>query len=84
MISVPPRSETLAHLHDDHRWHLVRRLLHDNDLPLEDRVAGLLLLLYAQPRVQLLLSAKPLDLPPPLDDLVRDLTARRHGRAVLG
>lgn len=101
MIPVPPRSEALAHIQDDHRWQLVRRLLHDNELPIEDRVAGLLLLLYAQPLariarltcdqilqhqtpVQLLLGTKPLDLHPPFDDLVRDLAARRHGRAVLG
>ncbi|WP_425385398.1 helicase associated domain-containing protein [Streptomyces himastatinicus] len=32
----------------DRRWALVRRLLHDADLPAATRVAGLLLLLYAQ------------------------------------
>lgn len=32
----------------EHRWSLARRLLHDDTLKPEDRVAGLLLLLYAQ------------------------------------
>ncbi|GGM71273.1 hypothetical protein ACFFX1_23620 [Dactylosporangium sucinum] len=31
-----------------YRWDLTRRLLHDNTLPLPDRVAGLLVVLYAQ------------------------------------
>lgn len=35
-------------LDDDHRWTATRRLLHDSTLDSEDRVAGLLLLLYAQ------------------------------------
>lgn len=35
-------------LDDDHRWATARRLLHDSDLDAEDRLAGLLLLLYAQ------------------------------------
>lgn len=34
---------------DDERWQLLRRLLHDCDLDLADRVAGALILLYAQP-----------------------------------
>jgi len=33
---------------DDDRWSLVARLLHDDNLELTDRVAGLLLLLYGQ------------------------------------
>lgn len=32
----------------EHRWSVARRLLHDDTLKPEDRVAGLLLLLYAQ------------------------------------
>lgn len=35
-------------LDHQHRWDLARRLLHDNTLKPEDRLAGLLLLLYAQ------------------------------------
>jgi hypothetical protein len=30
-------------------WALVRQLLHDDTVSIEDRVAGLLLLLYGQP-----------------------------------
>ncbi|MGY1503694.1 site-specific integrase (plasmid) [Streptomyces sp. QTS52] len=33
---------------DEVRWHTARRLLHDDTLKSEDRLAGLLLLLYAQ------------------------------------
>jgi len=33
----------------DHRWGLVRRLIHDDTLDAVDRAAGLLLLLFAQP-----------------------------------
>ncbi|HEX5879529.1 MAG TPA: hypothetical protein VF468_14630, partial [Actinomycetota bacterium] len=35
-------------LDDQHRWDAARRLLHDEDLGAEDRLAGLLVLLYAQ------------------------------------
>jgi len=35
-------------LDDQHRWDTARRLLHDEDLGAEDRLAGLLMLLYAQ------------------------------------
>ena len=35
-------------LDDQHRWDVARRLLHDEDLKPEDRLAGLLLLLNAQ------------------------------------
>ena len=35
-------------LDDQHRWDTARRLLHDEDLNAEDRLAGLLVLLYAQ------------------------------------
>ncbi|MFI1189328.1 hypothetical protein [Streptomyces californicus] len=33
---------------EDRRWEVARRLLHEGDTPTADRVAGLLLLLYAQ------------------------------------
>ena len=48
-IPRPARSETLSQLEEDYRWELVRRLLHDDALATEDRVAGLLVLLYGQP-----------------------------------
>ncbi|MEV5149397.1 hypothetical protein AB0L14_34670 [Streptomyces sp. NPDC052727] len=35
-------------LDDEHRWNIARRLLHDDTLKPEDRLAGLLLFLYAQ------------------------------------
>jgi hypothetical protein len=38
-----------AFIEADERWSLARRLLHDDALDTVDRVAGLLLLLYAQP-----------------------------------
>jgi hypothetical protein len=95
------RNETLTQIEDDKRWALVRSLLHDDSDAIEDRVAGLLVLLYGQPvariarltrdqithtpaRVQLLLGTVPLDLPAPLDELIRQLLDRRHGRAVVG
>ena len=44
-----PRWEGPRGPHDtEKRWEDARRLLHDGTLPLPDRVAGLLLLLYAQ------------------------------------
>lgn len=43
----PPLREGTA-LDDDQRWTIVARLLHDDDLCLTDRVAGSLVLLYAQ------------------------------------
>lgn len=50
-LSVPPR-EKLSHvrpLDPDERWHIARRLLHDDTVTVHDRVAGLLVLLFAQP-----------------------------------
>ena len=48
-IPRPARNETLSQLEEDRRWELVRRLLHDDARAVEDRVAGLLVLLYGQP-----------------------------------
>ena len=48
-ISRAARNETLTQLEEDRRWELVRSLLHDNAHAIEDRVAGLLVLLYGQP-----------------------------------
>jgi len=48
-IPRPARNETLTQIEDDHRWALVRSLLHDDSHAIEDRVAGLLVLLYGQP-----------------------------------
>ena len=100
-IPRPARNETLAQLEEDRRWELVRSLLHDDAHAIEDRVAGLLVLLYGQPLariarltrdqvtdspsgVTLLLGIMPVELPAPLDGLVRQLLSRRHGRAAVG
>jgi hypothetical protein len=51
-VEVPPRRQDNLRsvlIADDHRWEHVRRLLHDTTLDPVDRVAGLLILLYAQP-----------------------------------
>lgn len=51
-LSVPALagSRHPASATDDHaRWDTARRLLHDNELDVADRVAGILVLLYAQP-----------------------------------
>jgi hypothetical protein len=78
---------------------LVRRLLHDDTLDPADRVAGLLILLFAQPlariarltvdqivdhdgHVSLLPGTSPVQLPPPVDELVLTMRQRRHGYAV--
>ena len=79
-----------------------RILLADATIDLGSRVAGLLVLLYAQRAaaisrlsiadverrddgaVHLCLGAVPIVLPSPLDALVLDLVAKRHGHAALG
>lgn len=102
-LDIPKRARTdlITQIEEDHRWALVRALLHDDTHAIKDRVAGLLVLLYGQPlariarltrdqitltpaRVQLLLGTTPLDLPTPLDELVRQLLGRRHGHAAVG
>jgi hypothetical protein len=83
------------------RWDQARRLLHDDTVKPEDRVAGLLVLLYAQTAatisqltlehvqtsdtdVRLRLGREPVVLPEPVDALIRQLVATRHGHATLG
>ncbi|KOV84627.1 hypothetical protein ADL03_15125 [Nocardia sp. NRRL S-836] len=105
-IEVPARSQAnlrTSFIDSDERWSKAKELLHDTTLDPVDRVAGLLLLLFAQPltrtatitldlvtqrvsdrAVLLHLGNKPLELPPPLDQLVLDLVERRHGHAVIG
>jgi hypothetical protein len=50
-LDIPKRarSELITQIEDDHRWALARSLLHDDSHATEDRVAGLLVLLYGQP-----------------------------------
>ncbi|MGH3304671.1 MAG: hypothetical protein ACRDOK_23945 [Streptosporangiaceae bacterium] len=102
-LDIPNRArrDLLTQIEDDHRWALVRTLLHDDSHAIQDRVAGLLVLLYGQPlariarlsrdqitftpdRAQLALGTTPLDLPAPLDELARQLLARRHAHAAVG
>ncbi len=83
------------------RWEQARRLLHDDALKPEDRVAGLLVLLYAQypatisrltlehlqtadGQVRIRLGREPVVLPDPLDALVLQVAAARHGHAAIG
>ena len=48
-VTVPPvAAATGAAMHPDTRWQVARRLLHDDTLEPADRVAGSLVLLYAQ------------------------------------
>ncbi|MFI8234900.1 hypothetical protein ACIGDI_39510 [Streptomyces sp. NPDC085900] len=50
-LEIPAR-EKLSHvrpLDEEDRWAISRRLMHDDGLAVEDRFAGLLVLLYAQP-----------------------------------
>ena len=82
-------------LDSDTRWAIARRLLHDESIDLGDRVAGSLVLLYAQQlsrivalrRDQLLIDGEltrlqigstGIDIPAPLDDLLRRLVAERR------
>jgi hypothetical protein len=82
------------------RWEQARWLLHDDSVKPDDRVAGLLVLLYAQwpatisrltldqvhidNDVSLRLGREPVVLPEPLAGLVRHLTASRRGHAAIG
>jgi hypothetical protein len=83
------------------RWEQARWLLHDDTLKPEDRVAGLLVLLYAQypatvsrltlehlqtadGQVRIRLGREPVVLPEPLDALVLQVAAGRHGHAAIG
>jgi len=100
-IPTRARSDLITQIEEDHRWALARSLLHDDSHAIQDRVAGLLVLLYGQPlariarltrdqiiltpnQTQLALGTVPLDLPAPLDQLVRQLLDRRHGHAAVG
>ena len=83
------------------RWQQACWLLHDDTLKPEDRVAGLLVLLYAQTAatvsrlttghiqasgntVQIRLGREPVVLPEPLDALILQVAATRHGHAAIG
>jgi len=48
-IPEPPRPETPTTIDEQQRRNQLRRCIHDADLPLDARVAGILVLLYGQP-----------------------------------
>lgn len=48
-IPPPPRPDLQVELGDDQRWHHVETLLHDSTIRLYTRIAGLFMLLFAQP-----------------------------------
>lgn len=96
-LSVPLR-QTLSgaeHAEDTERWALVETLLNDDDVSLDLRVAGLLVLLYGQhlsrivrirlehvepgPPTTVALGSTPLQLIEPLDDLLLQLAAQPVG-----
>ncbi|MGD0247353.1 MAG: hypothetical protein ABSB59_44505 [Streptosporangiaceae bacterium] len=52
-IPARARSDLITQIQDDHRWALARSLLHDDSHPAEDRLAGLLVLLYGQPTARI-------------------------------
>ncbi|MGH3952814.1 MAG: hypothetical protein ACRDTI_02045 [Mycobacterium sp.] len=93
-VAPPLRSTPRDLIAEDERWRTVQRLLHDTDLHTGNRLAGLLVLLYAQRPsrivqlstddisvtevVTLKLGREPLHLPPQIGDLVVQLTTRRE------
>ncbi|MFF7941545.1 hypothetical protein ACFZC5_17680 [Nocardia gamkensis] len=99
-----PHRKTIGHipaLDADHRWVLAHNLLHNNEIGLTYRVAGLLVLLYAQPMIAIIaltmdqvardadgvllsLGEIPLELPPPVDELVVRLMDEPHGHSSVG
>lgn len=89
-----PASLPVVTVPDQQRWDAVELLLHDETLRTYTRVAGLFLLLFAQPltrtvwmrtgqvqatddKVLVRFHAVPVQMPPVLDDLVRDQCGRR-------
>lgn len=51
--SYPPAGDPISFVGDDRRWGIARRLLVDDTVEARDRVAALLLLLYAQPAARI-------------------------------
>ena len=52
-IPTRDRARTIQYLDEDERWNILRRLLHDENLPLQDRVAGILVVLFGQKLIQI-------------------------------
>jgi hypothetical protein len=96
-LNIPARatSQPAVTLSDEQRWAQVALLIHDDTIRLYTRVAGLLLLLFAQPlsrtcrmrtsqvheqpngRLTISFDSFPVELPEPLDGLVRQQLTRR-------
>jgi hypothetical protein len=96
-LTLPARadSQPAVTLSDHDRWAQVELLIHDNTIRLYCRVAGLFLLLFAQPlaricrmraaqvreqadgRLTVTFDTFPVELPEPLDQLVREHLTRR-------
>lgn len=98
-IPILPNDSAMPLIETDERWSIVRRLLHDEDIHAMDRVAGLLILLYAQPLSRIVqisvdqistsggtlkLGEAPVSLPPPLDALIKELRDHRRAHTLLG
>ncbi|MEU4229398.1 hypothetical protein AB0F17_34320 [Nonomuraea sp. NPDC026600] len=77
------------------RWALARQLLGDDTIPVRERIAGLFVLLYAQPlttdhlivhdhEIHVRFGQAPLLLPGPLADLVRRHLGTRRSHVVVG
>lgn len=98
-IPVMPAASGAEQIPDAERWATVQLLLRDDTLDIVDRVAGLLVLLFGQPLARITritvdevsesgdsitLGDTPLLMPPPIDALVKQLRAQRHGHALIG
>jgi hypothetical protein len=103
LIRVRPRAHRWTGpthpLDEQHRWNVARRLLHDSGLKPEDRLAGLLVVLYAQNPAsicrmvidnidttsdRLHLGQAPIQLPEPVAEIARSVVANRKGHATIG
>ncbi|MEV7958567.1 AMP-binding protein [Streptomyces sp. NPDC058316] len=100
-IRVPARPKAVREptLDSDERWAIARRPLHDDSVDLKDRIAGLMVLLYAQKAVTIChltthvipddegvsikLQRIPLQLPAPLDGLVLQLVEQHREHRVV-
>jgi hypothetical protein len=70
-VPAPGRHQAPA-IDDEHRWAIVERLLHDDKLDLTDRVAGCLVLLYAQQLSRIVaLTVDHIDVDPDNEVLLR-------------
>ncbi|MGC5586115.1 hypothetical protein ACPYOC_17470 [Ornithinimicrobium sp. W1665] len=94
-VATRPSTQPAVTLSDEDRWAHVQLLLHDDTIRLYTRVAGLFVLLYAQPLARVVrmrahqitvnpdgvvtatFDTFPIELPDPLDRLVRTHLTRR-------